>query len=533
MRFGQMDPMVLARQLGETCEKDLDSGDEEQALAALSARFRSALTRDLEYIVLMSPEGRTYVHTNKLREGRVYADKANLAAAAVRSAETRRYDRNTGEVIREAVVPVRRAGEHYAVVRVGQIVPKGSMRGRVAASLGAAALVPAATAAAIGEPVAGMVAALVGAVCAGGLAVWNWRRIGEPVRRFTDAAREVTAGDLTATVRDAGRDELGQMGFEFNKVVLGLQKVIEAGGVSAAAVAELAERMAAGTGQNAASMAQIAASCEQTTLGVGDQAQRADEAVAAAQRVTVGLAETSTRAVAARGALDDARGAAADGRDGLQEATEVMGTARGAVEEGAARVEQLRRRSEEIGGIVDSISGIAAQTNLLALNAAIEGARAGEQGRGFMVVAEEVRSLAEQADGAARSIRDLVGDIQSETLHAADSLETGRSAVSAAAGQVDEVHRSVGDVASRLDHVADAVGDMERSAVDLAEDVTLVGEVSARSAEMARATVGATEAIAAAAQQSAATSDESSRSAQELLEVSSRLRDLVGRFRGS
>ncbi len=61
----------------------------------------------------------------------------------------------------------------------------------------------------------------------------------------------------------------------------------------------------------------------------------------------------------------------------------------------------LGSKSDEIGGIVSTITGIAEQTNLLALNAAIEAARAGEQGRGFAVVAEEVRKLAEDSQSAA------------------------------------------------------------------------------------------------------------------------------------
>ena len=60
-------------------------------------------------------------------------------------------------------------------------------------------------------------------------------------------------------------------------------------------------------------------------------------------------------------------------------------------QEAQAGIEELARKSGQIGGILNTITGIADQTNLLALNAAIEAARAGEHGRGFAVVAEEVR----------------------------------------------------------------------------------------------------------------------------------------------
>src|SRR5204862_5192862 len=81
-------------------------------------------------------------------------------------------------------------------------------------------------------------------------------------------------------------------------------------------------------------------------------------------------------------------------------------------------IDDLAGKSEEIGGIVATITGIAEQTNLLALNAAIEAARAGEQGRGFAVVAEEVRKLAEESQSAAASIAGLIEQIQGDTQNA-------------------------------------------------------------------------------------------------------------------
>jgi methyl-accepting chemotaxis protein len=97
------------------------------------------------------------------------------------------------------------------------------------------------------------------------------------------------------------------------------------------------------------------------------------------------------------------------------EATDAVRSVAASSQQVAAAIQELSVRSQQIGGIVDTIAGIGEQTNLLALNAAIEAALAGEQGRGFEVVAEEVRKLAEESQSAAGQIAGLITEIQTET----------------------------------------------------------------------------------------------------------------------
>jgi methyl-accepting chemotaxis protein len=524
--------MVLATRLAALCEKEIATRPPEAAFVALGGLFRRELSPDLEYIVLMGPDGFTHVHTNAMREGRVYDDAPNLAAAALRAPTTQRYDRNTGEVIREAVVPVRSHGEHLGVLRVGQVVPKGSLRRRVTLSLGAAALVPSAAGALTAHsPAAGLVAIGAGTVTAAALAVWNDRRISRPIAEFRATARAVSEGDLTAAVGGVGRDELAQMGFELNKVVLGLQKAIEAGAASSAAVSDLADSMVARTGETATAMAEIAASCHTTHEKAERRLERVAKAVEAAERVTMGLDCVGRSADRTQAVLGAARDAAGAGTGSLSDASEAMVSATEVVREGTARVQALRERGQAIDGIVTVISSIAAQTNLLALNAAVEGARAGEHGRGFMVVATEVGNLAEQADEAAQSIRELVAEVHAETTRAVAAMDAGTGRVAAAVASITGVGDAVAQVHRHLDEAAGVAVGVKEAAENLGHDAQLLEKVMQQAAEDSTAALSSSELISGATRTTAVGSDENAAAASDLSARSEALRELVGRFR--
>jgi methyl-accepting chemotaxis protein len=71
-------------------------------------------------------------------------------------------------------------------------------------------------------------------------------------------------------------------------------------------------------------------------------------------------------------------------------------------------VQGLATHMQELSGMANEVSSIAAQTNLLALNAAIEAARAGESGRGFAVVADAVRTLSTRSSDTGKKMSESV-----------------------------------------------------------------------------------------------------------------------------
>lgn len=92
----------------------------------------------------------------------------------------------------------------------------------------------------------------------------------------------------------------------------------------------------------------------------------------------------------------------------------------------AAKISEIIRKSNESSKQIEvaseMIKSISKQTNLLALNASIEAARVGEEGKGFTVVAEEIRTLAEQSDAFAKDIESIVSTLTNETEQAVQTI---------------------------------------------------------------------------------------------------------------
>ncbi|WP_455714027.1 methyl-accepting chemotaxis protein [Anaerosporobacter sp.] len=69
------------------------------------------------------------------------------------------------------------------------------------------------------------------------------------------------------------------------------------------------------------------------------------------------------------------------------------------------------KQVKQINELTKAILDIADQTSLLSLNASIEAARAGEFGKGFSVVADEIRSLAENSEKTALQIQEITKNV--------------------------------------------------------------------------------------------------------------------------
>ena len=181
------------------------------------------------------------------------------------------------------------------------------------------------------------------------------------------------------------------------------------------------------------------------------------------------------------------------GRDIAGETREAIQRLSAAVGETGLTVTQLARDSDEIGGVVDVIKGIADQTNLLALNAAIEAARAGEMGRGFAVVADEVRQLAQRTSESTGQIHGLIAKLQQTASNAVQTMESGHRQAEEGVARVMEADQALVGISEAVANITDmatqiAAATEEQTAVadEISRNISTIAELADQTSEQAQ-----------------------------------------------
>jgi methyl-accepting chemotaxis protein len=324
-----------------------------------------------------------------------------------------------------------------------------------------------------------------------------FERMTRSLRTMAGAAEQIAAGDLRVSVQpQSPKDALGNA---FARMTDNLRRQI--GGIveGAAVLGSAASEIVASTAQLASGASESAAAVSETTTTVEEIRQTAQ------------LASQKARAVA--DSVQKAVQISLAGRKSTEDVAAGMSRIRTQMEAIAESMMRLSEQSQTIGQIIATVEDLAAQSNLLAVNAAIEAARAGEHGKGFGVVAQEVKSLAEQSRQATDRVRTILSDIQKATTAAVMATEQGGKAVEAGGKQTEVAGESIAALTGSVTEAAQAATQIAASSQQ-----QLVGMDQV---------AGAMENIKQASTQNVASAKQLEAAARNLNDLGQRMRQLV------
>lgn len=365
-----------------------------------------------------------------------------------------------------------------------------------------------------------------------GLVIYVRRTITSPLRSIMSSATVIGDGDLSgADIAINTKDELGQLGGIFNTMKGNIRNLITQ-------IQSNAEQLGASAQQLSASAEEMTATTEDVTRQAADTAETSQIATGAANESAIAMEETAQgiqRIAEASQTLHtsslNASEVATNGTQIITNARQQMNEINGAALTVNELVQKLALQTEEIGNMTQVITAITEQTNLLALNAAIEAARAGEHGKGFAVVADEVRTLAEESKASANSIATLTTEIRQDTKNVEQAMES-------ALGSVQEGVVVISQAGESFDTIVEAVNEMTYQIQDVsatAEQLSASAEqVSASVNEIASGTRNISEnidTVAAAMEEQSATMNEVTNVATTLSENAQELQIEIQKFK--
>ena len=330
-------------------------------------------------------------------------------------------------------------------------------------------------------------------------------RIVTPINLVKEGLRTIAQGegDLTHRLPVLARDETGELAKWFNQFIESTQSMIIVIKENAISMHGVSSQTNERTTAMSDSLHRQSAAVEQIVTAVTEMASAANEVA----HTCVRTAEISEQGLSATH----------NGKQVIARSTAGVNDLGASIQASSKVIRELERETVSINNILSTIQQIAEQTNLLALNAAIEAARAGEQGRGFAVVADEVRNLAKRTQDSTGEINTIINLLVSRITEVTVSMDRSLSESTKAIERADEVMGAF----ESIEGAVQMIRDMTTQIATATEEQHLVTE------EINRNVVAISDAVGQVSGQAT----EVEHYSHEQRELSSALKQLVGRFR--
>lgn len=338
-----------------------------------------------------------------------------------------------------------------------------------------------------------LLTSLISALIAFLLGLLVMREISKPLMKLVEAAKYLSAGDLSTRVPISCNDEVGQVGIAFNQMAESFQELI---------------------GQLQWTGIQLTTSTTEIASAAKEQEATVVEQEATTKQIAVTAKEISTTAKEFAKTMNDVSSTAeqtsalaSSGKAGLNRMETIMRQMVDASQNIASKLAVLNEKAGNITSVITTISKVADQTNLLSLNAAIEAEKAGEHGRSFAVIAREIRHLADQTANATLDIEKMVNEMVSAVSAGvmgvdkfSEEIHTGVNQVGIVSEQLSKIIEQVQQQTASFENVNQGMQAQSLGAEQIDESIKQLSDAAQQTTESIRQFHNAIEQLNNAAQ---------------------------------
>jgi methyl-accepting chemotaxis protein len=276
------------------------------------------------------------------------------------------------------------------------------------------------------------------------------KSIAQPIKNLSDKTQELTQGNLTVKIETSiRRDEIGRLINSFKDMVATL--ILQT------------QQMTEGASSISSSVAQLSSAASQLATSTSEVSSSISEISTTAEEVRQTALMTNERAEQVNATSDNALETSQEGLRFTQESRQSMNRIKEDMDYVANTIMTLSQQSQNISEIINVVTDLADQSNILSVNASIEAAKAGEYGKGFSVVAQEVKSLANQSKEATHQIKTILNDIQKFTGESVMAVERATKAVDAGLHLSEQTRQTIETLAESVSEAVEATSQITAS----------------------------------------------------------------------
>lgn len=314
-------------------------------------------------------------------------------------------------------------------------------------------------------------------------------KITKPIYALIADMKKVKEGNLTIQTAIKNKDEIGEIGNNFNSMVQELGNLTRNISIVAERINASSFSLTNVSHDMTAASEEVAASVEEIAEGNKVQSKSIENCSGISSNLSSkcnGLYSNTNEVLTSMKEMN------VKNEDGLVLITglnEINAENQKATENIEKVILNLNGKTKSISHILEQISGIAEQTNLLALNASIESARAGEAGKGFAVVASEIRKLAEQSRKSTEDIRNIILSVEEDSKSTVDAMQNVKERATEQSQAVIKVSKafelissSIMNINKKLTINGTYITQLAENAEQLAEEIEEISSISEESA---------------------------------------------------